>query len=229
MVFIDSMKFMNSSLYKQVWNLTDDDFNYLTEKFWFRNLELLKQKGVYPYDFEISFKRFSEKKLPDKKFFYSSVKDGTTGNNGKKLDGHISDEDYLTYNKIWNEFNMKNMGDYHDHYLKKDVLLLTDIFEKFIDKCFWKIFQTGSLSLFLLSWIEQGCDEKKYLTLICTYSLKRDYEEKLRPLLKYTVKQITNTKFMILQNRQNTYWIVIWIIFMVGQWVVIFLMVSLSG
>ena len=30
---------------------------------------------------------------------------------------------------------MKNMGDYHDHYLKKDVLLLADVFEKFIDKC----------------------------------------------------------------------------------------------
>ena len=67
--------------------------------------------------------------------FYSSVKDGTTGDNGKKLDGHINDEDYLTCKKIWNEFNMKNMGDYHDHYLKKDVLLLADVFEKFIDTC----------------------------------------------------------------------------------------------
>ena len=28
---------------------------------------------------------------------------------------------------------MKNMGDYHDHYLKKDVLLLPDVFEKFLD------------------------------------------------------------------------------------------------
>ena len=30
---------------------------------------------------------------------------------------------------------MKNGGDYHDHYLKRDVLLLTDVFEKFIDTC----------------------------------------------------------------------------------------------
>ena len=30
---------------------------------------------------------------------------------------------------------MKNMGDYHDHYFKKLVLLLTDVFEKFIDTC----------------------------------------------------------------------------------------------
>ena len=50
------------------------------------------------------------------------------------------------FNKIWNEFNMKNMGDYHNHDLKKDVLLLADIFEKFIDLCLR--FQTRSLSLF---------------------------------------------------------------------------------
>ena len=76
-----------------------------------------------------SFKRFSEEKLPDKKCFYSSVKDGTN-NDGEKLDGHISNEDYLACNKIWNEFNMKNMGDCHNHYLEKDVLLLADVFEK---------------------------------------------------------------------------------------------------
>ena len=76
-----------------------------------------------------------KKNCPQKKCFYSSVKDGTTNDNGKKLDGHISDEDYLTCKKIWNEFNMKNMGYYHDHYLKRDVLLLTDVFEKIIDTC----------------------------------------------------------------------------------------------
>ena len=65
------------------------------------------------------FTRFKEKKLHDKKCFYSSVKDLTTGDNGKTLDGHISDKDYLTYKKIWNKFNMKNIGGYHDHYLRK--------------------------------------------------------------------------------------------------------------
>ena len=44
-------------------------------------------------------KRFNEEKLPDKKYFYSSVKDETTDDNGEKLDGHISDEDYLMCNK----------------------------------------------------------------------------------------------------------------------------------
>ena len=75
-----------------------------------------------------SFKGFSEKKLRDKECFYRSVKDGTTDDNGEKLDGHISNEDYLTCKTILNKFNMKDMGDYHDHYLKKDVLLLADVY-----------------------------------------------------------------------------------------------------
>ena len=133
LVFIDSMQFMNSSLEKLVKNLSDNDFKYLTEEFGSKNLELLKQKGAYPYEYMDSFKRFTEEKLPDKECFYNSVKDRTTGDNRKKLDGHISDEDYLTCKKIWNEYNMKNMGDYHDHYLKNDVLSLAHVFEKFID------------------------------------------------------------------------------------------------
>ena len=100
-----------------------------------KNLELLKQKGVYPYEYINSFKRFNEKKLPDKECFYSSVKNKTTGDNGEILDGHISDENYVMCKKIWNKFNMKNMGDYNDHYLEKDVLLLADIFGRFISTC----------------------------------------------------------------------------------------------
>ena len=43
--------------------------------------------------------------------------------------------DYFTCEKIWDKSEMKNMSDYHDYSLKKDVLLLTDVFEKFIDTC----------------------------------------------------------------------------------------------
>ena len=99
LVFIDSMQFMNSSLEKLDKNLSDDDFKYLTEEFGSKNLELLKQKDAYLYQCMDSFKRFGEEKLPDKKSFYSSVKDGTTDDDGEKLDRHISDEDYLTWKK----------------------------------------------------------------------------------------------------------------------------------
>ena len=80
-----------------------------------------------------SFEKFYEKKLPARKYFYSSTNDGKIGDDGKISGGHISVKDYLTCKRIWHKFKMKNMGDYHDHYLKKDVLLLADVFEKFID------------------------------------------------------------------------------------------------
>ena len=51
----------------------------------------------------------------------------------------ISVKDYLIFERIQDKFEMKNMGDYHDHYLKKDVLLLVDVFEKFIATYFMKI------------------------------------------------------------------------------------------
>ena len=135
LVFIDSMQFMNSSLDKLVKNLSDKDFKYLIEEFGSENLELLKQKGDYPYEYMNSFERFNEEKLPAKKYFYSSIKDGKIGDDGKISDGHISVKDYLTCEKIWDKFVMKNMYDYHDHYLKKDALFMVDVFEKFIDTC----------------------------------------------------------------------------------------------
>ena len=117
LVFIDSMQFMNSSLDKLVKNLSDEDFKYLVKEFRFNNLKILKQKGAYPYEYMNSFKRFNEEKLCARKYFFSSTKKGKIDEDGKISDGHIkiSIEDYLTCEKIWNKFQMKNMGDYHDH------------------------------------------------------------------------------------------------------------------
>ena len=53
------MQFMNSSRKKLVKNLSDNDFIYLAEEFGSKNLDLLKQKGIYPYEYMDSFKRFS--------------------------------------------------------------------------------------------------------------------------------------------------------------------------
>ena len=58
LVLIGSMQFMNSSLKKLVKNLTENDFKYLTEKFGLKNLELLKQKDAYPYEYMNSFRKF---------------------------------------------------------------------------------------------------------------------------------------------------------------------------
>ena len=115
--------------------MSHEDFKYLIEEFGSENLEILKQKGTYPYKYMNNFERFNEEKLPPRKYFFSSTKKGKIDNDGKISNRHISIKDYMTCEKIWNKFDMKNMGNYHDHYLKKDVLLLADFFEKSIDTC----------------------------------------------------------------------------------------------
>ena len=102
--------------------MSDNDFKYLTEELHPKNFQLFKQKGAYPYEYMDSFEKVSEEKLSDKKYFHSSVRDGTTDDNGEKLNGHVSDKEYLTCIKIWNEFNIKDIGDYHDHQFKKLVV-----------------------------------------------------------------------------------------------------------
>ena len=60
LVFIDSMQFINSSLDSLVKNLSDNDFKYLSEEFSAEFLKLVKQKGVYPYEYMDSFETFSK-------------------------------------------------------------------------------------------------------------------------------------------------------------------------
>ncbi|CAB3996294.1 Hypothetical predicted protein, partial [Paramuricea clavata] len=86
--------------------------------------ELLKQKGVYPYEYIDGFDRLEETSLPPKEKFFSKL------NNE-----NISDPDYERAWNVWNTFNMKTMRNYHDVYLITDVLLLTDVMENFRKVC----------------------------------------------------------------------------------------------
>ena len=86
--------------------------------------ELVKCKGVYPYKWVDRFDKFNWNCLPSKECFFSSLK-------GKG----INDEEYNRACKVWKVFGMKTFGEYHDLYLKCDVLLLCDVFETFIDSC----------------------------------------------------------------------------------------------
>ena len=86
------------------------------------DMKLIITKGVYPYEYMDSFEKFNEKQLPAIEKFYSSLNNET-----------ITQKDYSHALKVWQTFNIKTLGEYHDFYLKTDVLLLSDIFENFRD------------------------------------------------------------------------------------------------
>ena len=76
----------------------------------------MSKKGIYPYDFMDSFDKFNEPHLPTKEDFYSILTDES-----------ITDEQYKHAKNVWNTFNLKSMGEYHDLYLKSDILLSADV------------------------------------------------------------------------------------------------------
>ena len=168
--FIDTFRFMATSLSKLVDNLTDDihndkcnkcksnlcfvnvlkeklifkcidcekgyekEFNKElverfanTYKFWNNDLNkflILLRKGVYPYEYMDEWDKFNEKVLPGKESFYSNL---TLEN--------ITKTDYAHANNVFKKFNINNLGEYHDLYVKSDTLLLADIFENFRQSC----------------------------------------------------------------------------------------------
>ena len=122
--FIDSFKFMATSLDSLVNNLPKESFKNLTEFYEGEQLDLIKRKGVFPYDWFDNFNRLSADHLPPKEAFHSILNDSD-----------ISEEDYIHAQNVWETFKMKTMRDYHDLYLKSDVLLLSDVFENFRDVC----------------------------------------------------------------------------------------------
>ena len=82
--------------------------------------ELLRRKGVYPYEYMDCTMRFGDTSLPPKEKFFSALSEK-----------HISDSDYEHAQRVWTAFQCRTMGDYHDLYLDTDVNLLADVFETF--------------------------------------------------------------------------------------------------
>ena len=123
LTFLDSFQFMSSSLDKLVSNLLIESFKYTSKEFKDEKFNLMVRKGVYPYDYMDSFDKFNEK-LQAKEDFFSIM------NNE-----HISNKDYQHAKTVWETFMLKTMGEYHDLYLKSDILLLADVFENFRKTC----------------------------------------------------------------------------------------------
>ncbi|MEO1764425.1 MAG: DNA polymerase, partial [Cyanobacteria bacterium J06629_18] len=130
MRFLDSFKFMPQSLDKLASFLPKDKFIYLESQFHTHKtptqINLLKRKGVYPYSYMDSFDKFSEDKLPPKEFWKNTLEGGEIS---------ITDSDLQHANLVFQEYDCKTLGDYHDLYLHTDVLILASIFEEFRKVC----------------------------------------------------------------------------------------------
>ena len=73
-------------------------------------------KGVHPYEYMNGWERFNEK-LPEKKDFYTHL----------NMED-ITDEDYVHAERVCKDFEIKNLGEYHDLYVQSNTLLLADVF-----------------------------------------------------------------------------------------------------
>lgn len=123
--FIDSFSFLSMSLDKLA-NLLDkkNDFKILEKNFknqlTVEQMNILKEKGLYPYEWVDDKAKFKQIEFPHIEAFYSKLNDSK-----------CKPKEYERGQEVYKLLNCKNFGDYHDIYLKTDVLILADVCEKF--------------------------------------------------------------------------------------------------
>ena len=198
----DSCRFMQDSLSNLVDNLSElkikeIDNDVLIKRFYntYRlsdndiNKFKLLRKGVYPYEYMDSWKRFNETELPSKDKFYSTL----------NLED-ILDDDYAHAINVWNTFNINNLGEYHDLYVKLDTALLADIFENFRGRHIEsnKLDPAYFLTTPVLSWWASLKKTGVKLELLTDENMFLTYEEGIRGGICNKVHSYaeTNNKYM---------------------------------
>ena len=122
---LDSFQFTMKSLNNLVEMMDDEDFLYTKQMFpTDEKLYLMRKTGVFPYDLFSDLSKLNDTEFPPRESFYNKVEDK-----------ECSMKDYLDGKLVWNMFERKTFREYHDLYLKSDVILLTDFFEKFRRTC----------------------------------------------------------------------------------------------
>ncbi|KAK4885204.1 hypothetical protein RN001_001475 [Aquatica leii] len=196
--FIDSFRFMNSSLDKLASYMDKDHFHIV--KSHFRNLtetqfNLISKKGIYPYDYTDSYSKLaSTTKLPAKEHFFNSL-----------TNKDISDGDYNHAQTVWNEFNIKNLGEYSDLYLKSDVLILADVFENFRNSCMttYKLDPVNFFSLPGFTWSAMLKYTKVELELISDIDVLMFVERGIRGGLSQCSIKYSKANNKYLNDRYN--------------------------
>ena len=113
---------------------------------------------------------------------------------------NIDDIDYRHGNNVFKRFKLKNLGEYHDLYVKSDTLLLADVFENFRNTCL-KVYELDPahfLSLPGLAW--QACLKKTNvkLELLTDYDMLLKVEEGIRGGICHSIHRYAkvNKKYM---------------------------------
>ena len=161
---------------------------------------LLLRKGVNPYEYMDNWKRFDETSLPNKESFYSNL-------NMENID----DIDYRHGINVFKKFKLKNLGEYHDLYVKSDTLLLADVFENFRNTCLkvYELDHAPFLSLPGLAW--QACLKKTNikLELLTDYDMLLMAEEGIRGGICHSIHRHAkaNNKYMenYDENKESSY------------------------
>ena len=158
------------------------------------------RKGVYPYEYMDEWNKSDEKELPVKGSFYSNL-----------MMEDISDTDYKHANNVFKKFDIKNLGEYHDLYVRSDTLLLADVFENFRNACMknYELDPAHFVSLHGLAW--QACLKKTNveLELITDYDMLLIIEDGVRGGICHAIQHYAkeNNKYMndYNKNKESSY------------------------
>ena len=90
------------------------------------------RKGVYPHECIDEWEKLNKTSLPEKEELYSNLNMGD-----------ITDANYIPAKRVCKDFEIKNLGEYHDLHIKRNTLLLADVFENF-RKMFLEIYRLDS-------------------------------------------------------------------------------------
>ena len=160
----------------------------------------LLRKGVYPCEYIDERNKFAEKELPVKKSFYSNL-----------MMEDISDTDYKHPNNVFKKFDLNNLGDYHDLYVRSDTLLLAHVFENLRNACLsnYELDPAHFVSLPGLAW--QACLKMTNveLELITEYDMPLMIEDGIRGVICHAIQRYAkaNNKYMndYKKNKESSY------------------------
>lgn len=169
--FVDSYRMMSASLHELTQNLPHDQLVESSKLVPPEHVQLIRRKGVFPYDYITTEERFLETSLPPKEAFKNKLNDT-----------EITQEDYDHATLVWNSLKFSSLGQYSDFYLKLDTCLLNDTLNSFRSICYehYKLDLCHFLTAPSLTWQAMLKHTGIILELITDYDMFLMFEASIR-------------------------------------------------